>query len=434
MTALRPRKITVIVHYFPPINSSGAKRWHFTSQYLARRGHDVTVITTRKTGADGAFTEAFPDSVQVIELNQWGRASVSEHGTKSFAPMYSTNRSFGRWLKDHVQAIAGQVPDPRLPFSFAFLAPFLDGPTKARLLDSDVVIGSCPPWTMLLAAYFTGRKFKRRFILDYRDQFSGNAQMPGSRVAKLVETTIDRILCRRADHVVAISGPMRDYYHDFFKGTALIINGYDHETFEKVAETRSWTKKHDGQPLKIRYMGIVTPRAIPEAFLSALEAVNARRPELVKRIGIEYFGANDAMRAHVKKYHPNLQSLFSFFPPVPYSESIGTMLESDYLLFSDTSDTAHASSRGVLTTKLFEYIASGRPIIADIAGNTLAGELIRQAGAQHVVSNDPTIFETMLEAPAFLMPIETVQSAIAPRLSRSYQADRYAELIENMVP
>ena len=45
--------IASVAHYFPPINSSGAKRFEAMTKYFAREGHRVAVFTTCKTGADG---------------------------------------------------------------------------------------------------------------------------------------------------------------------------------------------------------------------------------------------------------------------------------------------------------------------------------------------------------------------------------------------
>lgn len=74
------KNIVLIVHYFPPINSSGAKRMEAMAKYFARSGRNVTVITTTKTVADGAFSEIVPSGVNLIELDWRGRTSPSVAG------------------------------------------------------------------------------------------------------------------------------------------------------------------------------------------------------------------------------------------------------------------------------------------------------------------------------------------------------------------
>jgi glycosyltransferase involved in cell wall biosynthesis len=65
------------------------------------------------------------------------------------------------------------------------------------------------------------------------------------------------------------------------------------------------------------------------------------------------------------------------------------MLTADALLFMETSAADSLSAKGVLTTKLFEYLAAGRPIVADIEPRTIIGEVIERGGTKLVCSTDP---------------------------------------------
>src|SRR5690242_10535890 len=121
MTA-RAENIVLLVHYFPPINSSGAKRMEAMAKYFLRAGRSVTVITTQKSAADGDFTEPFPPGAVVHELDWLGRLAPSVAAAPpvpqpSAAP---ASAGFGRKLKELVMRWFGQIPDPRLPFAFSF--------------------------------------------------------------------------------------------------------------------------------------------------------------------------------------------------------------------------------------------------------------------------------------------------------------------------
>ena len=58
-------KIVFIAHYFPPLNSSGARRINAFAKYLSKQGHKIIVITTRKTLRDGLLTESIPDYINL---------------------------------------------------------------------------------------------------------------------------------------------------------------------------------------------------------------------------------------------------------------------------------------------------------------------------------------------------------------------------------
>ena len=84
---------------------------------------------------------------------------------------------------------------------------------------------------------------------------------------------------------------------------------------------------------------------------------------------------------------PEVIPYVHFFPQLPYLEAIKKMLTSDALFFyvEKTESDSH-SARGVLTTKLFEYLASKKPIIAEINPDSLAAHYINNAGLDVIVT------------------------------------------------
>ena len=209
--------IVLLVHYFPPINSSGAKRMEAMAKYFARAGRTVTVLTSRKTAVDGAFVEAIPEGATVIEIDGWGRsAPPAPVALQDYHRRVAPTASPRRRIKAAIMRAFGQLPDPRLKLAFAFLSPILSSDVRAVLAQADVIVASCPPWPALLAGIFARwRSGRAKLVLDYRDQFSRCHEMPGTRPAKAVEELIDAFLMRNADGVVAVSDPMSAYYAGF---------------------------------------------------------------------------------------------------------------------------------------------------------------------------------------------------------------------------
>lgn len=181
--------------------------------------------------------------------------------------MYTKAPSLKRRIKDFVLKILGQIPDPRLPFALAFLKPSLSPEVKLALESADVVIGSAPPWPMILAAVICKKRFGVPCILDYRDHFSECHEMPGGAFAKWLELRFDKWLVRNSDHVVAISEPMSSYYRGMTPEVTTIMNGYDHEVLDAA---RSKVTSFDSDLTVIRYMGIVSPGRVPHNVMKAL--------------------------------------------------------------------------------------------------------------------------------------------------------------------
>ena len=70
------------------------------------------------------------------------------------------------------------------------------------------------------------------------------------------------------------------------------------------------------------------------------------------------------------------------------------MITADALFFKETSDFSSLSARGVLTTKIFEYLASKRPIIAEISCDTLVATYIQKAGLNLAIATE---YEQLME-------------------------------------
>lgn len=431
-------RIVLLVHYFPPINSSGARRMESMSKYFVRSGRQVTVIAPTKTEADGAFSEKVPHGVTLYELNWLGQLRKS---TQSDVPVVPYTKSpkgrLVRKIKDAVMRWMGQLPDPRLPFAFGFMSPFLAPEVKEVLKRADIVVATCPPYPPFLAAYFSRYRFGSRFVFDYRDQFSMCHEMPGGPLAKSLELRLDRFLISKADAAVTISEPMAEYYSQFHKDVRVILNGYDHEILDDAKRKVAWKPRGRGVPLVIRYMGIISLGRIPRNLLVALQKLHEEGAIRPSDVRFEFYGECSLLEKYIAENHPNLVDYYVFSPFVNYQESLSLAVTADHVLFCENSippkPGQNLSANGILTTKLFEYLASGRPIIADISEETLAGSFVRKGGDQHIVSNDAEVFETFMRSDRFWDPQPVPENAFVVSLSRAAQAEQYLEVLDDIV-
>lgn len=425
--------IVMVAHYYPPINSSGAKRFQFLSKYLAEMGADVTVITTKKRNSDGQFTETIPAGVALFELDSFGRVSQSIDDGKDFVPLYSDKPSVIRRIKDFTMWLLGQIPDPRLPFSLSMLYSCFNKELENRLKNCDVIIATSPPWSMLLAGLFLKMRYRKKLIMDYRDHFSYCHEMPGNFIAKKIEYVIDKFITKRADILVTISEPMFSYYKEFNSNCFVITNGYDDEAMNSSAIAQNDTDGNASDKVRIRYMGIVSDGRIPRNIISALKRLQDFDERKANRIVFEFYGNAGLLKEFLTSNFPSLIDNFVFHDFVSYKDSLSLMKASDYLLFSETSSRENLSTQGILTTKLFEYLGSGRPVLADISPETLAGGLIKESSLGNTVSVVPDDFFNLLSSDSFYIRRESSISDVALRYTRRNQAVVYKELIEKVV-
>jgi hypothetical protein len=422
------KKLVFLVHYFPPLNSAGARRIEGLSKYFVREGNQVTVVTTRKIVRTKGLIFPNIDSIKVLEIGMFGTLQDSvteEQGRTVEATSGSGGKGLIRWAKDIVLLWFGQIPDPRLSFAFAMLSPFLDKRVQQVIKEADAVIGSTPPWPMLLAAHFCKWRFSKKIVLDYRDNFSRNHAMPGSNAAKKIEELIDKKLVTKADLVVTVSEPISDYYRKWNSAAFTVRNGCDHEMISSIRTKYSYVKKNAESPIVIRFLGTVSKFSIPYNLFSAISLIISENCGFRKKIRIEYFGESNILKEFLKKNHRELRESIQTYDTVPYHESIGLMVSSDYLLFAEVSDLSDLSAKGVLTTKLSEYLSAGRPIIADIAPESLAGSTIKMVSANHLVSTNVNEIKQFLLSPKFLEPEGIEPSSTAFEFSRLELAKKY---------
>lgn len=430
-------KIVFVAHYFPPLNSSGARRINAFAKYLAAKGHQITVITTRKTGRDGLLTEDVPAYLSLFELGGWGRLASSEPSANTAAANQRTvaTRSLtGQLLlkiKRSVMKVAGQLIDHRLLFATQFAFPWLAGEVKKAISDADIVMSSCPPWPTHLAGRLVKSRFDKLWVADYRDQFSGNHILRGSAVSRAIEVWLERWLIKTADHVVAISGPMREYYQLFHPEVTCIENGYDEGVFEQArARIHEQGIKSASVEFVIRYMGTITADRIPVAFFHALAQVN-QQPG--RRVVAEFYGESSLLRKALPELVPLAGPFVRFCPQLPYLVAIQTVLTADALFFIETSDFSSHSARGVLTTKLFEYLAARKPVVAEISARSLAAQYIQRSGLGVVVSEKSDELLLGLEALRADVFKSEIDDEFINSLSRQVKAHELEQLFYRLV-
>lgn len=434
-------KIVFLAHYFPPLNSSGARRVQSFARYLAAAGHQVTVICTKKSQRDGLLTEAIPDGISLLELDGFGRVSPSPAMQSSEVlkggSVVSGNRSFvGRILlaiKRPIARATGQLVDHRLIYAVQFLYPWLDGLAKKELRDADILMSTSPPWPIHLAGYFSKRRFLKPWVADYRDQFSGSHIQSGLPWFQKREAQLERWFLRKADAVVTISEPMKEYYEQFHPSVFCIQNGYEESLFQKrvgINDSEVEVGQSRGNEIVIRYLGNISSDRIPFGFFEALKRVNQNSSN---PIIAEFYGESSLLVNIIARQIPAVKPYIRLCKQLPYAEAIGRMQDADALFFIETSDFSSHSSRGVLTTKLFEYLAARKPIIAEINDKALTASYIIRAGANLVTSQDPSEIEkALIKLREGRLNLEFNDSFIQG-LSRRLKAVELEGLLKNIV-
>ena len=176
----------------------------------------------------------------------------------------------------------------------------------------------------------------------------------------------------------------RERYPAFAARVEVIENGYDEESFAGLDIGAASREPLNPGAITLLHSGIVYPsERDPTQFFEALsrlvETGRLRRDELRVRFRA---AAHDAMLVELAR-RCGVEGMIELVPPISYRAALGEMLRADALLVLQASNCNEQ-----IPAKLYEYLRTGRPILAltDPQGDT-AG-VMRGAGLGSIAPLD----------------------------------------------
>ncbi len=320
-----------------PDQPMGTRHWEFAA-HLGRRGHDVTVITSRVDHATGrAMPErpatAPPEGVRIVRV-------ASPSGHHSSIP--SRLASYGGFS---AAAFATALREPR----------------------PDVVWGTSPSIFQAAAALAAARARRAAFLLEVRDLWPDFAvEMGVVRSPALIAAgrTLERTLYRAARAIVVNSPgfvPHLARHGVPASKVHLVPNGVDPTEFDPAADGRVVRDRHGlGGAFLVVYAGAHGPANDLGSLLDAAERLRGEDDVrfLLVGDGKERRALEDAARRR------GLSNVV-FAGPQPKAAAPA------YLAAADVCVASLRPLRTFTTTypnKVFDYMAAGRPVVLAIDG------------------------------------------------------------------
>jgi glycosyltransferase involved in cell wall biosynthesis len=203
-----------------------------------------------------------------------------------------------------------------------------------------------------------------------------------------------------------------------FVGRDVIVcyNGFMPETNAAHTESRPWPddKRH------VVYTGRMFPgKRDPRRFFAGLAEALRSDQRLADKLAVDLYGFDDpwirAVAAECGVAH-----CVQPHGLVPHRTSLVAQRHADLLLFLDWMDER---AEGILTGKLFEYLAAARPILGvGVNRDSEAARIIRAAGAGETVTEPRHVRDHVLALVAS-RDDHTVRPANIERFSRFHQAE-----------
>jgi len=349
--------ILIISIYYPPITSIASNRIHSFAKYLDKEKYNVYVHTLddgkkSSKGIAGVFVTRSRNDKMFKPFQFRKRTNKIVHYAKVIY-----NIMLKRLQKDVYQ---GWIEE-----SISQLSPVVE---KNKI---DIVLSSFSPASTHKVALALKKKYPTlKWIADMRDEMSASPFI--DKKTKIDYQSIEQQIFKYADAITSVSKPIIEEYKEMSKGSKLsfkeIRNGYDFELKEGQGSNEVFT---------LSYVGNFYGTRNPDYFLKALSELLATK--YIKDIRIRFIG----VKTHFDVPR-NIMSHLSIIESVSHIRAIEEMRSSDALLLIHPNN----GRKGIFTGKIFEYLATMRPIIALLDPQDVAAELIRKCNAGYISAFD----------------------------------------------
>lgn len=366
----RPR-LLLIAAFYPPSRASGVFRPLAMGNYFAERGWDVTVITVQEeffdrvtaSRDDSLLTAIHPD-VEVVRVPM--PIQHLERDLRHFGPLRANFPRLHRKIYRHLQ-----VFDRYSPWLPGVVAEGLRRHVRKRF---DLVLATGNPWTSFAAAAALHHATGVPYVLDYRDSWTLNqfTQQPAFPAGHTAYTWEPRVLSRAAA-ISFVNKGMLDWHARRYPHLAdrmmVLENGFDAD----LLAVDTYRPPAPDRPLRFGYLGTLTDQYDNRIFWQGWKLAQME-PELAGATAniyghVGFFGVAAASQARGLPDASVPRAVYH--GPVAKQDVAATYRDLDVLLFL-VPDSPYVTSG-----KTYEYMATGKPIVAVHTPESAAGEPLR---------------------------------------------------------
>jgi glycosyltransferase involved in cell wall biosynthesis len=381
-------KVLLITYYWPPAGGAGVQRWLKMSKYLSQKfefhvfcpdGADYPV-------KDLTLEKEVSERITVIKKKIWEPYELASKFSKRNTNFKKgqLNPQSDRSIMDHLSIFVRSnffIPDGRAAWinpSFNQLKSYV---TKEKI---DVIISTGPPHSVHVIALKLKRKYpKIKWIADFRDPWTEIDyfdKLNLTRFALKKHKKLELDVLQHADKVVCVSPSWSESLARICgRPVSTIFNGFDQSDFHETN-----TKSTD---FLLVYSGLVNRDRSPYHLWSALNELIQEDSEFADNFKLRFIGTVDPfVQAQIETFQALLDRT-EFKGYLPHSDSIKCITEAALLLLLINNT---ANQKGILPGKLFEYLATGVPILCIGPSDGDISRILKETESGTVVSFEDT--------------------------------------------
>ena len=353
------KRILLIAPQYYPCNSPCSYRIHSFAKYLPKYGYSPTILTLAQR-EDMVWNLSYPydaglEGLDVCRtermVHPWPSASSSNLFRMNSLPL--------TWPPGLVERMV----------------------TRAEELHHeepyDVILATAPLWFTLSVASGIGRQNSIPWIGDLRDiagehKLKINWRRPWQLRYWVYRSRLihqEAKICRTAVATTTVSAHLADWLvQRGIPNVHVVTNGFDPDDYAKIPRTKS-------KVFRIVYAGGLCGGADPTPFFNALDLMLENKAFLDNDFEVCFYGKSPEsverhLRGHLCASIVRLEGLKS-------RREIQSITVNATLLLQ----LAYIKEKGLITSKIFEYLGAARPILAVPSDGDVIDDLLVKTGA-----------------------------------------------------
>ena len=358
------KKVLIITYYWPPSGGAGVQRWLKFVKYLPQLGWEPIVYTAENGEypvLDHQLIKEIPENIEVIKTPIWEpyswykKLSGRKQNDNINSGFLSENKKKSKLIESISVWVRGNlfIPDARkywIKPSVKFLSNYL----KENKVDA--IISSGPPHSMHLIALALKKKFNIPWIADFRDPWTNIDYYQDLKLSKRSDQKHKRLeknVLLNTDIALSVGKTLAKELQALGSNKVEVIeNGYDPEDFNLKESTLD-------KKFTIAHIGSFTPSRNHPILWESIKELIKENKEFADHLQLKLIGKIDySVKESIEEN--GLSEYVKFLAYLPHNQVIKEQTSSHILLLM-VNNTPNA--KGIVTGKVFEYMASSRPIL-----------------------------------------------------------------------
>ena len=363
------KRVLIISYYWPPTGGSGVQRWVKFAKYLPSEGWQPVIYTPEnpeQLAVDESLAAEVPEAAEVVKTRiiepyelykKLLRRSGHSKEAVEVNPVNAQNKSL---LQKAAMWVRGNLfrPDPRCLWigpSVRFLKKYLSEHPV------DLIVSTGPPQSMHMIGLRLSRETGLPWIADFRDPWTKIFYFKHLSMTPATEKwhkKMEKKVLDEASAVVAVSPLVQQEFQAMTDTPVeLITNGFDECDFPPEPCTEAYGGA--SQEFTITHTGLFAADGNPTILWDVLAEKCQTDEAFRKLLRIKLIGKTDDQILKALKDR-GLESSLINMGYQTHSVAVEQQRQASVLILPLRKEPEY---RAVLPGKLFEYLASQRPIL-----------------------------------------------------------------------